>query len=79
MCFLHKQKEWHDSGERHFKRSIQMFKKKSGQLSGRKMKDRKGFRARNKILGVQGKREGELRERLRDSTCTGTSENSMVF
>lgn len=43
------------------------------------MEDRKGFRARNKILGVQGKREGELRERLRDSTCTGTSENSIVF
>lgn len=79
MCFLHKQKEWNDSGERHFKRSIQMFKKKPGQLSGRKMKDRKGFRARIKILSIQGKREGELRERLRDSTYPGTSENSIVF
>lgn len=54
-----------------------MFKKKPGQLSGRKMKDRKGFRARNKNL--QGKREGELRERIRGSTCPGTSENSIVF
>lgn len=56
-----------------------MFKKKPGQLSGRKMKDRKGFRARNKNLSVQGKREGELRERLRGTTCPGTSENSIVF
>lgn len=49
-----------------------MFKEKPGQLPGRKMKDRKG-------LSVQGKREGELRETLKDSTCTGTPENSIVF
>lgn len=49
-----------------------MFKKKPGQLSERKMKDRKG-------LNVQGKGKGELRDRLRDSKCTGASENSMAF